>query len=150
MPAITLPDGSFYKLHAQVVDLTTDQRAHVTSEGTIISNDRTPGTVAALGVTTTAGLITGAALGGGVGAVVGAGIGAGVSTAIWVNQDTTQTLHEGTEVIFSLNQPMLLENAHKSGSTEIRSCLCFSFCHSRRESASTVACSLFTSTGKSL
>ncbi len=110
--SITLPDGSFYKLHAQVVDLTTDQRAHVTSEGTIISNDRTPGTVAALGVTTTAGLITGAALGGGVGAVVGAGIGAGVSTAIWVNQDTTQTLHEGTEVIFSLNQPMLLENAH--------------------------------------
>jgi len=109
--SITLPDGSLYKLHAQVVDLTSNQRARVTSEGTIISNDRTPGTVAALGATTVTGLVAGAALGGGVGAVVGAGIGAGVSTAIWVNQSTTQTLREGTEIIFSLNQPMLLESA---------------------------------------
>lgn len=108
--SITLPDGSVYKLNAQVVDLTSDQRARVSSEGTIISNDRTPGTVAALGVTTTTGLITGAALGGGVGAVVGAGIGAGVSTAIWVNQSTTQTLPEGTEIILSLSSPMMLEN----------------------------------------
>jgi hypothetical protein len=115
--SITMPDGSLYKLNAQVIDVfpgaANEQRMHITSEGTIISNDRTPGTVAALGATTTTGAITGAALGGGVGAVVGAGIGAGVSTAIWVNQTTTQTLHQGTEIVFSLNQPMLLEPSTK-------------------------------------
>jgi hypothetical protein len=111
--SITMPDGSVYKLNAQVIDVLQDQRIRVTSEGTIISNDPTPGTVAALGATTATGAVTGAVLGGGVGAVVGAGIGAGVSTAVWVNQTTTQTLHEGTQIVFSLSRPMLLEPTAK-------------------------------------
>jgi hypothetical protein len=109
--SITLPNGSSYKLNAQVVDLTQDHRSHVTSEGTIIGNDPTPGTNAAIGVSTGAGAVTGAVLGGGVGAVVGAGIGAGVSTTIWAKQDTSETLHPGTEIIFYLNQPVMLKIA---------------------------------------
>jgi len=109
--SITLPDGSSYKLDAQVIDLfMVDHSTHVSSEGTITGNDRTPGTVAALGITTGTATVTGAALGGAVGAFVGAAIGAGASTVIWFRQDSSQTLPQGTEIVFSLNRPMLLEN----------------------------------------
>ncbi len=108
--SITLPDGVTYKMTGQVVDLTLDHRAHVSAEGTIVGNDPTPGTVAAVGITTGTGAVAGAVLGGGVGAVVGAGIGAGIGGAVWANQTTTQTLPKGTPIIFSLNRPMLLES----------------------------------------
>jgi len=103
--SITLPDGSSYKLNAQVIDL--NPHAHVTSEGTIIGNDPTPGTNAAIGVSTGAGAVTGAVLGGGV----GAGIGAGVSTTVWARQVTSETLAPGTEIVFMLNQPVMLRTA---------------------------------------
>jgi len=110
--SVSLPDGSTYKLDAQVIDLfMVDHNTHVSSEGTITGNDRTPGTVAALGITTGTATVTGAALGGAVGAFVGAAIGASASTVIWFRQDSTQTLSQGTEIVFSLNRPMLLENA---------------------------------------
>ena len=108
---VTLPDGTSYKLRAQVVDLVQDRHAHITQEGTIVRNDRTPGTEAAIGASTGAGAITGAVLGGGVGAVVGAGIGAGVSTTVWAKQSTSQTLAPGTEIVFMLNEPVMLRVA---------------------------------------
>jgi hypothetical protein len=107
---ITLPSGAHYTLNAQVIDLSSDHRTRVNNEGTIIGNDPTPGTATAVGVSTGAGAVTGAVLGGGVGAVVGAGVGAGVSGGIWARQHTSETLPQGTEIIFSLNQPMLLAN----------------------------------------
>jgi hypothetical protein len=109
---ITLPNGEHYKLNGQVIDLTSDHHTRVTREGTIMSNDPAPGMATAVGVSTGAGAITGAILGGGVGAVVGAGIGAGVSGTVWAKQETNATLRAGTEIIFSLNQTMLLENAN--------------------------------------
>jgi hypothetical protein len=107
---ITLANGMHYKLEGQVIDLTSTNHAHVSREGTILANDPAPGTATAVGVSTGAGALTGAVLGGGVGAVVGAGIGAGVSGVVWANQETSNTLHAGTEIIFALNQPMVLEN----------------------------------------
>jgi hypothetical protein len=107
---ITLPDGAHYKFVGQVIDLASNNHARVSSEGTILANDPTPGTATAVGVSTTAGMATGAILGGAVGAVVGAGIGAGVSGAVWANQDTSSTLVAGTRIVFALDQPMLLEN----------------------------------------
>jgi hypothetical protein len=107
---ITLPDGSHYKCVGQVIDLLADHRTHVTQEGTITGNDPTYGTAATVGAATGVGAIAGAVLGGGVGAIVGAGIGAGVSGAVWANQQTSSTLRAGTEIVFSLNQPMLLQN----------------------------------------
>jgi hypothetical protein len=108
---ITLPDGAHYRVEGQVIDLFADHHTHVTREGTINGNDSTPGTATAVGAATGTGAIAGAILGGGVGAVVGAGIGAGVSGAVWMNQETSSTLRAGTEIIFSLNRPMLLKNA---------------------------------------
>jgi hypothetical protein len=29
---------------------------------------------------------------------------------VWANQQTSSTLRAGTEIVFSLNQPMLLQN----------------------------------------
>jgi hypothetical protein len=110
--SITLPSGITYKMTGQVVDLTLDHKARVSQEGTIVSNDPTPGTVAAVGVTTGTGAVAGAVLGGGVGAVVGAGIGAGIGGTVWANQTTTQTLPQGTPIIFSLNQAMLLDTSN--------------------------------------
>jgi len=107
--SITLPSGVTYKMTGQVADLTLDHKAHVSQEGTIVSNDPTPGTATAFGVTTGTGAVAGAVLGGGVGAVVGAGIGAGIGGTVWANQATTQTLPQGTPIIFTLNRPMLLE-----------------------------------------
>jgi hypothetical protein len=107
---ITLPGGARYKVEGQVIDLFADHRTHVSHEGTIIGNDSTPGTATAVGVATGTGAVAGAVLGAGVGALVGAGIGAGVSGAVWANQETSSTLRAGTEIVFSLNRPMLLEN----------------------------------------
>jgi hypothetical protein len=108
---ITLPDGVTYRMEAQVVDLAHIRNSHVSGEGTIVGNDHSKGTAATLGLTTGAAAVTGAVVGGGVGALVGAGIGAGVGTVVWLRQENQETLHAGTEIIFSLNQPMPLEPA---------------------------------------
>ncbi|MEO6923204.1 MAG: hypothetical protein ABI142_05215 [Bryocella sp.] len=107
---LILPNGQRYKLNAQVIDLNATNYTYVSREGTILGNDPTPGTATAVGVSTGAGAITGAVIGGGVGAVVGAGVGAGVSGAVWANQKTSHTLRAGTQIVFALSQPMLLEN----------------------------------------
>ena len=107
---LTLPDGTTYKLDAQVIDLAHHSSSHVSEEGTIIGNDHSKGTMAALGLTTASAAAAGAMIGGGAGALVGAGVGAGVGTVWWLKHENQQTLPKGTEIIFSLNRPMLLEN----------------------------------------
>jgi hypothetical protein len=110
---VTLPDGVTYRLDAQVVDLAHIRNSHVSGEGTIVGNDHSKGTLTTLGLTTGAAAVTGAVVGGGVGAVVGAGIGAGVGTVWWLKHENQETLHAGTEIIFSLTQPMPLEPANR-------------------------------------
>lgn len=110
---VTLPDGITYRLDAQVVDLAHIRNSHVSGEGTIVGNDHSKGTMTTLGLTTGAAAVTGAVVGGGVGAVVGAGIGAGVGTVWWLKHENQETLHAGTEIIFSLTQPMPLEPANR-------------------------------------
>ena len=110
---VTLPDGVTYRMDAQVVDLAHVRNSHVSGEGTIVGNDHSKGTMTTLGLTTGAAAVTGAVVGGGVGAVVGAGIGAGVGTVVWLKQENQETLHAGTEIVFSLNQPMPLEPASR-------------------------------------
>ncbi len=106
---ITLPDGTTHHLSAQVVDLTHPHGTHVNDEGTIVGNDHSKGTLAALGLTTGSAAVAGAVLGGGVGAVVGASVGAGVGTIWWLKRETHQTLPAGTDVVFGLNRPMMIE-----------------------------------------
>jgi hypothetical protein len=105
---IILPDRSIYRLNAEVVDLDHFKGSHVNREGTITNNGSGKATAAILGGTTATATIAGAVIGGGVGAVVGAGIGAGVGTVWWLRQDHQQTLPQGTEIVFGLNEPLVI------------------------------------------
>jgi hypothetical protein len=106
--AVTLPDGTTYGIEAEVTDLDHFQGSHVNSEGTIVGNTNAKATAAALGLTTTSAVVAGAMLGGGVGAVVGLGVGAGAGTIWWFKHDRQQTLPEGTEIVFTLNNNLLV------------------------------------------
>jgi hypothetical protein len=111
---ITLPDGTHYVVHAQLID-TGKSEFKVTDEGTLKRKDHPKEMLAVAGGVTGAGAVAGAMLGGGVGAVVGAGIGAGVSTVIWLKQDRQATLAKDVSLVFSLTTPMVLTPL--SGST---------------------------------
>jgi hypothetical protein len=104
--SVTLPDGTLYRLDAQLIDLDGGRNTKVNGEGTVVGNDHTAGHLTTLGATTGGGAITGAIIGGGPGLLIGAGVGAGVGTVIWLRQDRQQTIMEGTELVFSLNRPM--------------------------------------------
>jgi len=104
---VTLPDGTHYIVHAQLID-TGKSEFNVDREGTLKRKDHTKETLAIVGGVTGAGAATGALIGGGVGAVVGAGIGAGVSTVMWLKQDRQATLPKDELLVFSLTTPMIL------------------------------------------
>jgi hypothetical protein len=104
---VTLPDGTHYIVHAQVID-TGRSEFKVTDEGTLKKKDHAKETLAVMGGVTGAGAVSGAMIGGGVGAVVGASIGAGVSTVIWLKQDRQATLPKDVSLVFSLTVPMVL------------------------------------------
>jgi hypothetical protein len=104
---VTLPDGTHYIVHAQLID-TGKSEFNVDNEGTLKRKDHAKETLAIVGGVTGAGAATGALIGGGVGAVVGAGIGAGVSTYIWLKQDRQATLPKDALLVFSLTTPMIL------------------------------------------
>jgi hypothetical protein len=104
---VTLPDGTHYIVHAQLVD-TGKSEFNVDNEGTLKRKDHAKETLAIVGGVTGAGAATGALIGGGVGAIVGAGIGAGVSTFIWLKQDRQATLPKDELLVFSLTTPMIL------------------------------------------
>jgi hypothetical protein len=104
---VTLPDGTHYIVHAQLID-TGKSEFRVDNEGTLKRKDHPKETLAVVGGVTGASAATGALIGGGVGAVVGAGIGAGVSTVIWLKQDRQATLPKDELLVFSLTTPMIL------------------------------------------
>jgi hypothetical protein len=105
---VTLPDGTHYIVHAQLIDTGNSNEFKVTDEGTLKKKDHAKETLAVMGGVTGAGAVSGAMMGGGVGAIVGAGVGAGVSTVIWLKQDRQATLPKDAQLIFSLTTPMIL------------------------------------------
>jgi hypothetical protein len=106
--SLTLPDGTTYRLNAQVTDLDNFRDSHVNSEGTIVNNSNAKATAAALGLTTGSAVVAGAMIGGGVGAVVGLGVGAGVGAVWWLRRDRQQNLPKGTEIVFMLDNSLQL------------------------------------------
>jgi hypothetical protein len=104
---ITLPDGTHYVVHAQLID-TGKSEFKVTGEGTLKRKDHAKETLAVMSLTTGSGATAGALIGGGFGALVGAGIGAGVSTVIWLKEDRQATLPKDVALVFSLTTPMVL------------------------------------------
>ena len=104
--SVTLPDGTHYILHAQVIDTSEHHVTRINDEGTILRRDHVKGTLAAMSLTTGGAAATGAVFGGVPGAFIGAGIGAGVSTVWWLKQDRQETVPQNTTLVFSLSTPM--------------------------------------------
>jgi hypothetical protein len=104
--SVSLPDGTTYRVDAEVSDLDHYQDSHVNHEGTIVANGHGKTTGIIIGATTGTAVVAGAMLGGGVGAVAGLAVGAGIGTVIWLKQDHQQTLDPGTEIVFALNGPL--------------------------------------------
>jgi hypothetical protein len=109
--SVSLPDGTTYKLNAEVTDLDHFADSHVNDEGTIVGSTHGKATAAVLGGATGTAVIAGAMIGGGVGAIVGLGIGAGAATVWWLKQDRQQELPTGTEIVFTLNNSLQLNPA---------------------------------------
>lgn len=105
--SVTLPDGTHYVIHAQLID-TSRSEFVVDGEGTLKRRDRAKETLAVMSLATGSSAVAGAMIGGGVGAVVGAGLGAGVSTYMWLKQDRQATLKKEARLVFSLTTPMIL------------------------------------------
>ncbi|MBB5057822.1 hypothetical protein HDF16_002528 [Granulicella aggregans] len=104
--SVTLPDGTHYILHAQVIDTSEHHVTRINDEGTILRRDHVKGTLAAMSLTTGGAAATGAVFGGVPGAFIGAGIGAGVSTVWWLKQDRQEVVPQNTTLVFSLSTPM--------------------------------------------
>lgn len=106
---VTLPDGTHYVIHAQLIDSDQNSHSNVDSEGTLVRRDHPKQTLAAMSVATGGAAAAGAMMGGGVGALIGAGIGAGASTVLWLKQDRQEALPKDSLLVFSLTTPMILK-----------------------------------------
>jgi len=109
---LSLPNGTVYKLAAEVTALDHVRASHVTPEGTIVGNSHAKSTAFAFALTTTSSTMAGALIGGGPGALAGLGIGAGISTIGWLLRDRQEELPAGTEIVFSLEDKMLINPVH--------------------------------------
>ncbi len=103
---VTLPDGTRYKLLAQVIDTDLIHSTRVDDEGTIRSHGSSAVQKGAFALATGSGAVAGAVVAGPVGALVGAGIGAGASTVVWLREDQHATLPANTGIVFSLLEPL--------------------------------------------
>lgn len=113
---VTLPDGTHYVIHAQLIDTDQNDHSNVDSEGTLVRRDHPKQTLAAMSVATGGAAAAGAMVGGGVGALIGAGIGAGASTVLWLKQDRQEALPKDSLLVFSLTTPMILKPLNNNAS----------------------------------
>jgi hypothetical protein len=104
---VTLPDGSHYRLYAQVAAI-PGSNTHVTGEGTVVPDSRARRDGIEYGGAVGAGAVTGAVLGGPVGALTGSIVGAGLVTTHLLVDHPQATLDTGTVLIFSLTEPLTL------------------------------------------
>lgn len=105
---VSLPDGTLYHLDAQLTDLNSTQDLRVNDEGTIVLRSNAKAAAAVVGGIAGTAAVTGAVIGGGVGAAVGAIAGAGVATAVYLKRDVQESLPAGTDVIFALDQALVI------------------------------------------
>jgi hypothetical protein len=111
---VILPDGTRYRLHAEVTG-TPGSRTRVGSEGAITPDSRLKRDGIEYGGAVGAGATTGAILGGPAGALTGSLIGAGVVTAHLLISHPQATLEAGTAMLFTLSEPLQLVPARTSG-----------------------------------
>jgi hypothetical protein len=111
---VTMPDGTRYRMHAQVTS-TPGSRTRVGEEGTIAPDSRWKRDGIEYGGAVGAGLVTGAILGGPAGAAAGSLIGAGVITVHLLVNHPQATLEQGTNMMLTLTEPLDLVPEISSG-----------------------------------
>jgi hypothetical protein len=111
---VVLPDGSKYRIDAQVTD-TPGTNTHVSSEGIIAAGSRYKKDGIEYGGGVGAGVVTGAVLGGPVGALAGGLIGGSAITVHLLMDHPQATLEPGTVLIFSLNSRLDLQAPNVTG-----------------------------------
>jgi hypothetical protein len=112
---VILPNGSRYKLYAQVSG-TPGSGTRVGSEGAINPGSHIKRDSIEYGGGVGAGVVAGAAIGGPVGALTGSLVGAGLVTVHLLVNHPQAHLEEGTVLLFTLTEPLYLEPASAGGS----------------------------------
>ena len=107
--SVTLPNGQKYAMNAAVVDTNKINGTSVDDEGRIKGPGHTDRDVMEIGAGTGVGAIVGGIAAGGKGSLIGAGIGAGGTIIHWLTKRNTASLPAGSEIIFELNRPMIVE-----------------------------------------
>jgi hypothetical protein len=110
---VILPDGSRFRLDAQVVG-TPGSKTRVNNEGTINPGSRTKKAAIEYGGAVGAGAVVGAALGGAPGALAGTIIGASAITVHLLVDHPQAVLEPGTVLMFSLSQRLNLVSTDKA------------------------------------
>jgi hypothetical protein len=113
---VILPNGTRYRLHAQVTG-TPGSKTYVVGEGTIRPDSRLGRDTVEYGGGIGAGAITGAAVAGPVGALTGGLIGAGVVTAHLLISHPQATLETGTTLMLTLTEPLEMTPSYASNRT---------------------------------
>ena len=112
---VILPDGSRYKLYAQVTG-TPGSGTRVGNEGAITPGSHLKRDSIEYGGGVGAGAVTGAVIAGPVGALTGSIVGAGLVTVHLLVSHPQAHLEEGTVLLFTLTERLHLEPAAPSGS----------------------------------
>lgn len=111
---VILPDGSRYRLYAQVTGA-PGSKSQVGTEGVISAGSRYKRDGIEYGTAMGAGALTGAYMGGPVGALAGTLIGAGVISVHLLISHPQATLETGTPLLFTLTQRLSLVPSASSG-----------------------------------
>lgn len=112
--SVTLPDGTRWRLHAEVTG-TPGSRTHVVGEGTIKPDSRAKRDGIEYGGAVGTGVVTGAIVGGPVGALTGGLIGAGAITVHLLVSHPQARLEPGATLIFQLTDRLYLAPEAASG-----------------------------------
>jgi hypothetical protein len=112
--AIVLPDGTRWRLHAEVTG-TPGSRTHVVGEGAIKPNSRAKRDGVEYGGAVGTGVVTGAIVAGPVGALTGGLIGAGAITVHLLVSHPQARLEPGATLIFQLTDRLYLAPEGASG-----------------------------------
>ncbi|HEY6972206.1 MAG TPA: hypothetical protein VJA94_23545 [Candidatus Angelobacter sp.] len=107
--SVTLPNGQKCAINAAVVDTNKINGTSVDDEGRIKGPGHTDRDVMEIGAGTGVGAIVGGIAAGGKGSLIGAGIGAGGTIIHWLTKRNSASLPAGSEIIFELNRPMMVE-----------------------------------------
>ncbi len=111
---VILADGSRYNLHAELTG-TPGTRTRVRGEGMVNPDSRMKRDSIEYGGAVTAGVVTGALVGGPVGAVTGGAIGAGVVTTHLLISHPQATLEPGSVLLFTLTERLTLTPVSAGG-----------------------------------